>query len=74
MALSPSPNSLLDIKPNRFYKARLRNVRWDLSMQKISDDSGNSGDNSLAGDKDTLTNIISTSNETASRIRDRYNK
>ena len=35
MSDSKSPNSLLDIKPNRFYRARLRNIRWERNLVKI---------------------------------------
>lgn len=35
MSDSKSPNKLLNIWPNRFYRARLRNIRWERDMVKL---------------------------------------
>lgn len=73
MSDSYSSNSLVDIKPNRFYRARFRNIRWTqdntVDIQAVN-----------AKDSEDKTYIvpdapvINNSNATINRIRDRYNQ
>lgn len=77
MSDSFSPNALLDIKPNRFFKSRLRNVRWTRDMTNNLD-TGNVNANSADNEPIIITPevqpVINTSNDnTIKRIRDRYN-
>lgn len=75
MAVSTSPNSLLAIKPNRFYSSRFRNTRWSPDMSTNTVDTGPVKANDLISAQDvTLAPpAINTDNETITRIKDRYN-
>lgn len=35
MANSRSTNNLVNIKPNRFFKSRIRNIRWESDIVKL---------------------------------------
>jgi hypothetical protein len=76
MSQSYSPNSLLQIKPNVFLKARIRNIRWKRDMT-INVDTGSVGasDQVIPYDPDaTPAPVINNQNENLDRIKDRYNK
>lgn len=76
MAISYSPNSLLQIKPNRFLRARFRNIRWTRDMTINVDTSPvNANGQVIPYDPDAIPEpVINTQNETLTRIKDRYNK
>ena len=75
MAISYSPNSLLAIKPNRFYRARIRNVRWNRDMTIDTTVAPVNVNEQVVPNLYSVVPppIISNQNENISRIKDRYN-
>jgi hypothetical protein len=78
MAFSYTANSLRHIRPNRFFKARFRNIRWNRD-DTIVVDSAPVNDNKLIPTDPEVVNerLINTLNKTdvkLERIRNRYNR
>jgi hypothetical protein len=77
MAFSYTANSLREIKPNRFLKARFRNIRWNRD-DTIIVDSAPVNDNAFVPpdtekQNEQLENLLNNSNAKLERIRNRYN-
>ena len=77
MAFSYTANSLREIKPNRFLKARFRNIRWNRD-DTIIVDSAPVNDNAFVSpdtekQNEQLENLLNNSNAKLERIRNRYN-
>ena len=77
MAFSYTANSLRHIRPNRFFKARFRNIRWNRD-DTIVVDSAPVNDNKFVPTDTEVVNeqLINTLNNTDAkreRIRNRYN-
>lgn len=77
MAFSYTANSLRHIRPNRFLKARFRNIRWNRD-DTIVVDSAPVNDNKFVPPNPEVANVqlINTLNNTDAkleRIRTRYN-
>lgn len=75
MANSFSPNTQLVIKPNRFFRARFRNIRWNRDTIYNSVDSASvNGDNlpETITEPETINQTLS--NARITRIKDRYNE
>jgi hypothetical protein len=77
MAFSYTANSLRHIRPNRFFKARFRNIRWNRD-DTIVVDSAPVNDNKFVPTDPEVVNeqLINTLNNTDAkreRIRNRYN-
>jgi hypothetical protein len=77
MAFSYTANSLRHIRPNRFFKARFRNIRWNRD-DTIVVDSHPVNDNKFVPTDPEIVNeqLINTLNNTDAkleRIRNRYN-
>ncbi len=76
MSLSYSPNALLQIKPNVFLAARIRNIRWKRDMTiNVDTNNGNANDQVIPYDPNAVPEpVINKQNEILTRIKDRYNK
>jgi hypothetical protein len=77
MAFSYTANSLRHIRPNRFLKARFRNIRWNRD-DTIIVDSAPVNDNKFVPTNQEEANVklLNTLNNTDAkleRIRNRYN-
>lgn len=77
MAFSYTANSLRHIQPNRFLKARFRNIRWNRD-DTIIVDSAPVNDNKFVPTNQEEANVklLNTLNNTDAkleRIRNRYN-
>lgn len=77
MAFSYTANSLRHIRPNRFLKARFRNIRWNR-YDTIIVDSAPVNDNKFVPTNQEEANVklLNTLNNTDAkleRIRNRYN-
>lgn len=77
MAFSYTANSLRHIRPNRFLKARFRNIRWNRD-DTIIVDSAPVNDNKFVPTNQEEENVklLNTLNNTDAkleRIRNRYN-
>jgi hypothetical protein len=77
MAFSYTANSLRHIRPNRFLKARFRNIRWNRD-DTIVVDSAPVNDNKFVPTNQEEANVklLNTLNNTDAkleRIRNRYN-
>jgi len=78
MAFSYTANSLRHIRPNRFLKARFRNIRWNRD-DTIIVDSAPVNDNKFVPTNQEEANVklLNTLNNTDAkleRIRNRYNR
>lgn len=77
MAFSYTANSLRSIKPNRFLKARFRNIRWNRS-DTIVVDSAPVNDNKFVPQdveqqNEQLINVLNNTDAKLERIKNRYN-
>lgn len=77
MAFSYTANSLRHIRPNRFLKARFRNIRWNRD-DTIIVDSAPVNDNKFVPTNQEeanvkLLNTLNNTNAKLERIRNRYN-
>jgi hypothetical protein len=77
MAFSYTANSLRYIRPNRFFKARFRNIRWNRDDTIVVDSAPVNDNKFISTDTEVLnTQLINTLNNTDAkleRIRNRYN-
>jgi len=78
MGLSTSPNALLQIKPNRFFKSRLRNIRWYRGMPTEQVDEVQlqaTEENTVSTEyiSDPVVAVPSPSNSEINELRNRYN-
>ena len=77
MAFSYTANSLRNIKPNRFLKARFRNIRWNRD-DTIIVDSAPVNDNKFVpqdyeAQSQELNNVLNNTDAKLEKIRNRYN-
>jgi len=77
MAFSYTANSLRHIRPNRFFKARFRNIRWNrddtivVDSAPVNDNEFIPADPEVANER--LLNTLNNTNGKLERIRNRYN-
>ncbi len=77
MAFSYTANSLRHIRPNRFFKARFRNIRWNRD-DTIIVDSAPVNDNKFTPPNyedanEDLNKLLNNTNAKLEKIRNRYN-
>jgi hypothetical protein len=77
MAFSYTANSLRSIKPNRFLKARFRNIRWNRSDTIVVDSAPVNDNEFVPQDYEEqnaeLVNTLNNTDAKLERIRNRYN-
>jgi hypothetical protein len=77
MAFSYTANSLRHIRPNRFFKARFRNIRWNRDDTIVVDSTPVNDNKFVPTDPEVVNEqLINTLNNTDAkleRIRNRYN-
>lgn len=77
MSFSYTANSLRTIRPNRFLKARIRNIRWNrddtivVDTAPVNDNKFVPEDPEIANKQ--LVNILNNTDAQLERIRNRYN-
>ena len=77
MAFSYTANSLRHIRPNRYFKARFRNIRWNRDDTIVVDSTPVNDNKFVPTDPEVVNEqLINTLNNTDAkleRIRNRYN-
>lgn len=77
MAFSYTANSLRSIKPNRFLKARFRNIRWNRTDTIVVDSAPVNDNEFVPQDYEEqnaeLVNTLNNTDAKLERIRNRYN-
>jgi hypothetical protein len=77
MAFSYTANSLRHIRPNRFFKARFRNIRWNRDDTIVVDSAPVNDNKFIPADPEVATslllNTLNNTNVKLERIKNRYN-
>jgi hypothetical protein len=77
MPFSYTANSLRSIRPNRFFKARFRNIRWNRDDTIVVDSAPVNDNKFIPTDPEVvnerLLNTLNNTDVKLERIRKRYN-